>query len=121
MSVSAEEAEWWELFGEWGRDSDGNPKPLSVETYLGPGQTKPRYAQPADLSGLPQMPQRRLVRNSGGNEVLSTTAVAVPKSKAGAFALHSRVTLADGRTSVVLSVADGDTSGLFAFSVVNLE
>lgn len=113
--------EFWELWGEWGNDSDGNPKPLTVQQYLSTGQLGPKYAAPVSIPGLPQMPQRRLVRTSGGNEVLSSTAVAVPPEHRDHFTLHSRVTLADGRTSTVLTVAEGDTSGLFGFSVVNLE
>lgn len=118
--MTAEE-EFWELWGEWGKDPEGNPKPLTLETYQGTGQLGPRYAAPVEHPGLPQMPQRRLVRSSSGNEVLSTAAVAVPPSLRGVFTLHSRVTLADGRASVVLQVADGDTAGLFGHTVVNLE
>jgi hypothetical protein len=119
--VSAAEDEFWELWGEWGKDSEGIPKPLTVQPYTGTGQKGPTFGAPLSRPGLPQMPQRRLVRTSGGNEVLSTTAVAMPATMRGDFPLHSRVTLADGRVSTVLTVADGDTSGLFGFLVVNLE
>lgn len=115
------EAEFWELWGEWGKDSEGNPKPLSVQAYQGTGQMGPKYAAAVSRPGLPQMPKRRLVRTSGGNEVLSSTAVAIPLSYRADFPLHSRVTLADGRVSTVLTVDEGDTDGLFGFLVVNLE
>lgn len=119
--MSAAEDEFWDLFGEWGKDSEGNPKPCSVEKFEGTGQKGPKYATAVSHPGIPQMPRRRLVRNSGGNEVLSTSALAMPVNLAADFPLHSRVTLADGRTSTVLSVDDGDTWGLFGFVVVNLE
>lgn len=115
------EEEFWELWGEWGLDSEGNPKPLSVKPYTGTGQLGAKYGPAVERPGLPQMPKRRLVRSSGGNEVLSTTAVAIPLSYAADFPLHSKVTLADGRESTVLSVDTGDTNGLFGFLVVNLE
>lgn len=119
--MTAAEDEFWDLFGEWGKDSEGNPKPCSVETFQGTGQKGPKYAAAVSHPGLPQMPQRRLVRTTGGNEVLSTSALAMPVRLAADFPLHSRVTLADGRTATVLSVAAGDTQGLFGFMVVNLE
>jgi len=119
--MSAADDEFWELWGEWGKDSEGNPKPLTVKPYTGTGQMGPKYAPEVSRPGLPQMPKRRLVRTSGGNEVLSSTAVAIPLSMRDDFPLHSRVTLADGRVSTVLTVDEGDTSGLFGMLVVNLE
>lgn len=119
--MSAAEDEFWELWGEWGKDSEGTPKPLTVQPYTGTGQKGPTFGAPISHPGLPQMPQRRLVRTSGGNEALSSTAVAMPATMRADFPLHSRVTLADGRVSTVLTVADGDAYGLFGLVVVNLE
>lgn len=114
-------SEFEEVFGEWGRNLDGTPKPLSVRTFTGSGQTGEKYASAADHAGLPQFDQSRLVRSADGNEVLSTAAVYAPLTLAGAFALHSLVTLASGREAAVLAVAVNDHEGLFSFVAVNLE
>jgi len=119
--MSAADDEFWELWGEWGKDSDGTPKPLTVQPYTGSGQKGPTFGAALSRPGLPQMPKRRLVRTSGGNEVLSSTAVAIPLSYRADFPLHSKVALADGRVSTVLTVDEGDTEGLLGFLVVNLE
>lgn len=118
--MSAADDEFWELFGEWGKDSNGDPKPLTVEAYTGPGQVKANYAEPESLPGLPQMPKSRLVRSSGGNEILSGTAVAAPLSYRHHFPLHSRVTLADGRVAAVLVIEEADSLGLFGFLVITV-
>lgn len=118
--MSAADDEFWELWGEWGQNSDGTPKPLTVERYLGPGQLGPKYAAPESWPGLPQMPKARLVKSSAGNEVLAGTAVAAPLSYRDSFPLHSRVTLASGLVASVLVVEDADTQGIFGFLVISV-
>lgn len=113
--------EFEELFGEWGLDSAGAPKPLTVRTALGSGNAGRTYSEPKSHPGLVQFPQDRLVRTSAGNEVLSSTAVYAPLSLAGDFTLGSAVTLADGRQAAVLTLGTPDVFGLFGFVVVNLE
>lgn len=114
-------SEFEELFGEWGLDSEGEPKPLSVQTFLGEGSTGPVFAPAASHPGLVQFDQERLVRVSEGDERLSSAAVYAPLALSGTFTLGSRVTLASGRTAAVLTVAKPDVFGLFGFVVVNLE
>lgn len=113
--------EWDELFLEWGQDVDGNPLPLSVRTRESSGQLGPTFKPAESLPGLPQMPERKWVRGSDGNESVAQTAIYAPKDLAGHFTLGSRVTLADGRESTVLGVQTPDTLGLFAFVVVRVE
>lgn len=113
--------EWEDLFEDWGVGSDGQPLACTVETFEGTGQLGPKFSSPKDRPGLPQFPQNRLVRASNGNEVLSTAKVYAPMRYAADFALHSRVTLNDGRTSTVLSLGTPDMAELFAFVEVNLE
>lgn len=113
--------EWEDLFEEWGVGSDGQPLPCTVKTFEGTGQLGPKYSAEKSRPGLPQFPQNRLVRASNGNEVLSTSRIYAPKRYAADFALHSLVTLADGREATVLSLGTPDNVELFAFVEVNLE
>lgn len=113
--------EWEDLFEDWGVGSDGQPLACTVETFEGSGQTGPKFSAGKSRPGLPQFPQNRLVRASNGNEVLSTSKVYAPLRMAADFALHSRVTLNDGRKTTVLSVGTPDNAELFAFVEVNLE
>ena len=108
-------------FAEWGRDSTGAALTLTVETFLGNGSLGPSYAAPVALPGLPQFRQNRLVRTAQGNEVLASSKVYAPLAHADKFTLHSRVTLADGRASTVLTVSRPDQFGLFGFVVVDVE
>lgn len=121
MSAADLEAEFWGLYGEWGRDGDGEPLPCQVETYRGSNASGPVYAAAAPRPGLPQFPQQRLVRNPQGNEITSSTAVYAPRSIAVDFPLHSRVTLADGRRAAVLAVSWQVAEGLFDFARIDLE
>ncbi len=113
--------EWDDLFLEWGQDANGNPLPLSVRTYLGSGQMGDKFDAPAEHPGLPQMPERKLVRGADGNERTAQTAIYAPRELSGHFTLGSRVTLADGRVSTVLGVQTPDVVGLFAFVIVRVE
>lgn len=113
--------EFWELFGEFGKDSAGVPMPLTVEPYLRQGATGRLYADPIDHAGLPQFTKRRLVRSSDGSETLSTAQVSMPYSMREDFPVDSRVTLRDGRVTTVIGHDDGDMQGMFSFVTVNLE
>lgn len=113
--------DWDELFLEWGHDHDGNPLPCSVETLISRGSMGDKFKPAAARPGLPQMPGERMVRSSGGNELLSTARIYAPTDMAADFTPGSRVTLANGRKTVVLSVEDHDVVDLFAFVKVNLE
>lgn len=113
--------EWDDLFLEWGKDADGEPLPLSVRTYEEGGQLGPELKDAESLPGLPQIPDRKLVRGSDGNEQVAQTAIYAPRDLAGHFTLGSRVTLADGRESTVLGVQTPDILGLFAFVIVRVE
>lgn len=114
-------SEFEELFGEWGNDGEGNPLPLSVETYMGAGSRGSVYSEPKSRPGLIQLPQNRLVRTAQGNEVVSSSLVYAPLELSGDFTLGSRVTLADGRTAAVLTIGKPDVYGLLGFVVLNLE
>lgn len=113
--------EWEELFAEWGKDADGNPLPLSVQTFQSSGQLDSSLAAPYSIPGLPQMPEERIIRTADGHEKVSSTAVYAPERHAGRFTLGSRVTLASGRVSTVLGVGTPNIQGLFSFVVVRLE
>lgn len=110
-----------EMFGDWGIGRDGQPKPLTVEPFRGQNATGAVYGDKISRPGLPQFGQERLVRNSEGNEATSTAAVYAPMDLRGDFPLRSRVTLADGRVTAVLSVAVNEDADDFSFMVVNVE
>ncbi len=114
-------SEFSDLFGEWGMTSDGQPTVTIVETYKGPGRAGPVLAEPVERRGLVVMPQTRLVRNSDGQQQLSTTAIYGELEERVHFPVGSRVKLADGRTTSVLSMAAPDQLELGSFMVVNLE
>lgn len=113
--------EWSDLFGEWGNGSDGEPLPLTVETYQGSGMKAAKYGNPVDHPGLVQFPQNRLVRNTDNNEQLSTAAVFAPLELRAEFVPHSRVTLADGRVATVIALQVADIGELFGFIRVDVE
>lgn len=113
--------EWAEVFADFGVDHEGNPLPCSVETLDGQGTLGPTFSPPKDRPGLPQFPQNRLVRTSGGNEVLSSSRIYAPRHMAADFTIGSRVTLADGRRTTVLTLGTPDMQPIFAFIEVNLE
>lgn len=113
--------EWEDVFADFGVDHNGDPLPCTVETLEGQGSLGPRFSAPKDRPGLPQFPQNRLVRTSGGNEVLSSARLYAPQRMRADFTIGSRVTLADGRQTVVLTAGTPDMGPLFAFVEVNLE
>lgn len=119
--------EFEELFGEWGQDSEGNPKSLDIETYQGRTGMGESFAAAHTITGLPTFYGSTLVRDSTGNEVTSTASVWVPLgADADRFTLGSRVTLPDpaapggSRRTSVLQVSAPDVYGLFGFRVVAL-
>lgn len=113
--------EWNELFLEWGVDHDGNPLPCVVETLVRRGSAGDKFEAPKDRPGLPQLPGERIIRASGGNERLSTARVYAPIELAADFTPGSKVRLASGRNTVVISAEQPDVGSLFAFVKVNLE
>lgn len=114
-------SEFSDLFGEWGKTADGEPTVTLVETFRGPGRNGPVLDPPIVRRGLVVMPQTRLVRNSDGAQVLSSAALYGEASEGVHFPLGSRVQLADGRTTSVISMASPDQLELGAFMAVNLE
>lgn len=113
--------EWDDLFLSWGVDHNDEPLPCSVETFVRRGTSGDVFKPPQSRPGLPQMPGERIIRGSGGNERVSTTQIYAPSSMAADFEPGSRVTLASGRKTVVISRDDPDVGELFAFVRVNLE
>lgn len=116
-----DDAEFWELYGEWGKGLDGTPLSCSVQTHEGDGQDGPVFSSPHSHPGLPQFPQSRLVRTAQGNEALSQTRLYAPMSLAGHFTLGSLVTPASGQRGAVLTLSQPEAYGLFGFVVVDLE
>lgn len=113
--------EFWDEFGEFGLDHNDEPLACTVETLTGQGSLGPKFGPPKDRPGLPQFYETRLVRVSGGNEVTSSSRLYAPIGMGDDFAVGSRVTLADGRKTVVLTIGKPDIGAIFAFIVVNLE
>jgi len=113
--------EWEETFADFGEDENGRPLDCTVQTLIRRGQMGDQWATPKSIPGLPQHPQNRLVRNSDGNEVLSSSRLYAPIRHREAFRLGSKVTLDDGTESVVLSLLTHRNSATFAFIEVNLE
>lgn len=114
-------AEFWEEFGEFGLDSNDEPMRCTVETLTGQGALGPKFAPPVERPGLPQFYDVRLVRVSGGSEVTASTTIYAPRDMAGDFAVGSRVTLADGRQTVVLTLGTPDMGVILSFIKVALE
>lgn len=112
MSVAEE---WWALFAEWGKDVTGAPLPCTVETYEAAGYLGPTYAEPLSIPGLPQLHQKRLIRNAEGNGQTSQHAVYGPLEHRGRFPLHSRVTLADGAQVIVGGLSEHSVDGLMGY------
>jgi hypothetical protein len=112
--------EFMELYGEWGRDIDGNPLPCTVEPCLGKGASGPKYGAPVSHPGLPRMGQSRIIRATDGTERSSPTALYAPKSIAADFPLLSRVSLGSGPLVTVEGISEGDMDGLFAFVRLDL-
>lgn len=89
--MTAADDEFWELWGEWGEDAEGQPLPLTVRTLVGSGSDGQVWADDVELPGLPQTHKPRLVRNSDGDEITSNTRVLAPLSYAQHFTLGSLV------------------------------
>lgn len=106
--MSPADAEWHALWDEWGLDAEGNPLPLLVQTRTGKGSQGPIYAAERSLPGLVQTHKPRLVRNSDGNEVTSTTRILAPLSLREVFTLGSLVKPAheDWTPVAVVTVTD---------------
>ena len=121
MTAQASEAEFWDLYGDWGKDSAGNPLPCTVETFLSTGQLGPSYAAPVERPGMPRQGQQRLVRSSAGNEITSTQVLFTTPSLAPAFTLHSRVDLGDGEPRAVIARSVRDVDGFPAHVRLDLE
>lgn len=120
--MSAEgEAEFWELFGEWGMGRDGEPLKLTVRTCIGQGVKGPIFAEPDELEGIPQISTRQLVRSTEGNVLTANgTALCAPLRLLETFTPNSRVTLDTGRETTVTGVSVADQAGLFEFIRVDL-
>lgn len=115
------EAEFWELFGEWGIGRDGEPLQLWVRTVTGQGSRGPILAEPVSLPGIPQVAARQLVRASDGNTVVATgTVLCAPLRLLDTFTVNSRVTLDTGRETTVTGVSVADQAELFEFVRVDL-
>lgn len=76
---------------------------VTVETYSGDGAYGPVYAAPVTVRCNVDV-TRHLVRNAGGDEVVSEATLAVHPDDEAAFAPESRLTIA-GRASRVLSAS----------------
>jgi hypothetical protein len=82
---------------------------VTVEAFRGDGARGPVYGPPATVRCFVD-DQRRRVRDSGGNEVVSSTTV---RTLLGVDApAGSRVTLADGREATVIQALRRDGGGL---------
>lgn len=113
-------SEFEDLYGEWGRDANGNPLPLTLRPYLGSGQDGDVFGAPVELPGLPREDSRRLVRSAQGDEVLSTLTVYAPAPTGALFVLGSRVTV-DNRTGAVLQVKHEQGGDLGDFYTIAVE
>lgn len=82
---------------------------VTVEPYLGSGAFGDTYGAPVTVSCWVEA-SRKVVRDADGSEVVSgTTVYAQPGVTAPA---RSRVTLPDGRVTLVITVADRDSGAL---------
>jgi hypothetical protein len=115
--VTSADDEWRALWGEWGLDAEGEPLPLLLRTKTGQGSQGPIYEPERSLPGLVQTHKPRMVRNSDGDEVTSTTRVLAPLSLAGAFTLGSLVKPAHEDWTPVAAVTVTDDPVLPAVAV----
>lgn len=93
-------SEWLETFGEWATDE------VQVETALGAGAYGQEFEQPVTADELMVRNVRQLVLNSEGDEVVASATIMGDLRHKPTFALHSRVTLGDGRRGRVLAVTE---------------
>lgn len=84
---------------------------VTVETYEGSGAYGPAYTTAEQVRCWLE-DGNKLVRDSEGNEVVSSTELFVPLAQASLFTVGSRVTLPSGRTASVLSAATFDSGSL---------
>lgn len=82
---------------------------FSVEPYAGAGANGPAYAPAAPARGFVAQ-ESRTVRAPNGNQVLSNTIIYCPLSTVAPP--QSRVTLADGTTTLVIDALRHDGGGL---------
>lgn len=104
-----------ELFGEWGLDANGDPLPLTVQTYQGAGSHGDVLGEPASHPGLPQLPSSRLVRGSGGDLISASGVIYAPMSLAGEFTLGSIVTPASGHPAPVVLLETPSVDGIMEY------
>jgi hypothetical protein len=109
------------LFGEWGVGADGELLPCTVRPFRGRGRSGPVYAEPENFPGLPRLTGSRLVRNSEGNETVSSATLYAPLELREVFTLHSQVDLGDGIERTVLVVSTPSSRELGGHVAVNLE
>lgn len=101
------------VFSKWLNDS------VTVETIGGIGFDGITSTSSV-VDGIMVEEETRLVRNSDGNEVVSSATLYASLDEAGKFLVNSRVTLPSGRVSTVLASARHDVPGVFAMVAVNL-
>lgn len=73
---------------------------VSVRPYLGETSTGPKYGDPVDLPCMAQG-KRRLVRNSDGDQVLSTLTLFTTPERADVAPAGSEVTWRGDTTTVI--------------------
>lgn len=119
--MSSPADEFWETFGEWANDADGNALPCSVKTNDGEGSHGAILSDPKDRPGLIQIPQGgKLTRSNQGDLFSASTVLCVPFEQLGDFTLGSLVTPADGHEAPVMAVAIANTAEMFQFVQVTL-
>lgn len=82
---------------------------VTVETYLGTGVKGPTFAAPASVLCFVD-DSRKLVRDSTGEQVVSSTTVYAPLSVYAQFPVDSKVTV-NGRTARVVAVELQNSAG----------
>lgn len=86
---------------------------VSVETFEGTGAYGDQYATAADVACFVE-DSRRMVRNLDGDEVISESTLYAKLDQAPNLVAKSRVTLPDGRKSIVILKKDRDDGGMGA-------
>ena len=103
------------VFANWLTDT------VTVASIAGIGFDGIETSSNVTVSNVMVDEESRLVRNSDGNEVVSSTTVYVATESADPFTLHSKVTLPSGRVSTVIRVSKYDVTEVFSMVAVNLE
>lgn len=115
--MTAADAEFWELWGEWGQAADGTPLPLLLQRLKGRGADGDVWEPEESLPGLPQTHKPRLVRNTDGDEITSNTRILAPLSYADRFVLGARVKPAHEGWTPIAAVTVTDDGVLPAVAV----